>query len=246
MNESLLPVPRVVLALAEGVVPDELFELGAVIARVHACPLIVRVSANVGLHAAAELPFVKQIDVAGVLRAWTPRHAQRARVRASRHCSLRLQALSREYALDTSLEEAPGGSLASVLSSLREDVLVLGSPRTFGAAVRTARIGVVCRDGGRDAQVLSTGQALADKLKGALHVLLAREAVEAPPPPPLPAPRAPRTTRQQTLPSLAAVVTAARAARVQVLVLSRSDLAPEDATLQEFLARPGRAVVVLP
>lgn len=243
MNDALLPAPapRVVLALGEGVVADELFDLGAVIARAYAWPLIVRVGANVGLHVAAELPFVKQIDVAGVPRAWTPRHAQRARIRAARHCTLRLQALSREFALDARLEEAPGASLASLLSSLRRDVLVLGSPRTFGAAVRTARIGVVCRDGARDAQVLSTGQALADKLQGALHVLFARDTL-----PPEPDPRTPRITCQRTLPSLAAVVTAARAARVQVLVLSRSDLAPEDATLQEFLARPGRVVVVLP
>lgn len=248
-TRALVPVPRVVLALDEAGAPDLVFDLGAILARLHTYPLVARIRANLALDAAAELPFVKEVDVSGVTREWTPHHAHRARLRASRQWLTRLQALGREYALETALEQAPDRPLEYVLGELHaHDVLVLGSARLCGAQVRTARIGAVCRDGGGDAPVMSAARTLAEKMQCALHVLIAREARAAPPdvaPPPA-ASRAPRTTREVTAASLTAILAAARAARIQVLVLSRRDLVPGGASLHEFLARPGRCVVLLP
>lgn len=235
------------LELDEAGAPDLVFELGAVLARLQACRLVARVRTNLALRAAAELPFVKQIDRSGMPCAWTPRLQARARQRISRQWSARLATLARDYALETQFEQDRDTLGASPLHELaRHDVLVLGSARLSGAAIHTARVGVVCRDGPADPRALSTAEALASTLRGALHVLLAHPAAL---PGATAAPtlvRGPRVTRELTDSSLTAIVGAARAARVQVLVLSRQDLERDGAALQVFLARPGRCVVVLP
>jgi hypothetical protein len=130
-----------------------------------------------------------------------------------------------------------------------QDVLVLGGPRYHGTdQARSARIGVVCRDGVEDNNVLAVAETLADKLQSRLHLLFAHAygVVSTATMPTAPEPRAARVTREIIEESLPAIVAAARAARIQVLVLSRRDLAHSGASLQEFLARPGRCVVILP
>ena len=222
MNDS--PRGRVLVAVHDPEVADELFELGLELASRRERQLLALVREASELAVVGALPFVLEVDRwSGALRPFDSEAARRAMTRVARDCERRLSGLAAARRVQTAMEIIRGGLLASALEAQSSrDVLLLGGAAPPGRAkpARGAqrRIGVVTGGSGGDESAFELAREL---LGGAMRADAAIVPVPA--------------DGQFAL---------ATSEEIGLLVLSRPRADQEMTALQRYLGVPGRCVVV--
>lgn len=222
MNET--PRGRVLVAVHDPQVSDELFELGIELASRRERQLVALVREASELAVAGALPFILEVDRwSGALRPFDSEAARRAMTRVARDCELRLSGLAAARRVQTAMEVIRGRLLAASLEALSSrDVLLLGGavPPGFAKPARAARrrIGVVTGEGRGDEAALE----LANELVG--DAMRAESPVVAIP-----------ADGEFAL---------ATSEQIGLLVLSRLRADADTAALQRYLCVPGRCVIV--
>ncbi|HMM77046.1 MAG TPA: hypothetical protein PJ986_15150 [Gammaproteobacteria bacterium] len=219
---------RVLIALPQPAVAEELFELALRIAsrrrlRLHA---LIREASE--LAAAGALPFIEEIDrCSGVRHPFDAAAAARAIARLAHECEHRLRERAAALRVECGLEAVHGPLVGQALAALaREDVLLLGSRAVAWARPgprAPRRIGVV-RDGIVDEDA---ARAIAADLIDNGHASASSQTVATLPPHVL-------APEEESL------------SGVDILVVSRHRAVEHGAALQRFLIAPQRLVVVLP
>lgn len=222
MNDG--PRGRVLVAVHDPAVADELFELGIDLASRRERQLLALVREASELAVAGALPFVLEVDRwSGALRPFDSEAARRAMMRVARDCERRLSGLAAARRVQTAMEIIRGRLLAASLAALSSrDVLLLGgaAPPGFARPARVAhrRIGVVTGDGGGDESAFELArELLGDATRAAASIV------------PIPADgQFAQATREE----------------IGFLVLSRLRADEDTAALQRYLCAPGRCVLV--
>ncbi len=223
MNDR--PRGRVLVAVHDAEIADELFELGIELASRRERQLLALVREASELAVAGALPFVFEVDRwSGALRPFDSEAARRAMTRVTRDCERRLSGLAAARRVQTAMEIIRGRLLGAALAALSSrDVLLLGGATPPGFAAKPAsgahrRIGVVTGDGSGD----ETAFELARELLGD-------------------APRAGSSIVPIPADGQFALATHED---IGLLVLSRLRADEETAALQRYLCVPGRCVIV--
>jgi len=222
MNDR--PRGRVLVAVHDPEVADELFELGVDLASRRERQLLALVREASELAVAGALPFVHEIDRwSGALRPFDSEAASRAMARAARDCERRLSGLAAARRVQTAMEIIRGRLLAAALETLSaRDVLLLGGTAPPGCAkparATRRRIGVVTGEGGGDENAFELAhELLGDAARAGSSIV--------------------------PVPSDGEFALATNE-EIGLLVLSRLRADQEMAALQRYLCTPGRCVVV--
>ncbi|MGE3774385.1 MAG: hypothetical protein AB7I32_15780 [Gammaproteobacteria bacterium] len=220
-------IGRVLVALPQPAVAEELLELALRIAsrrrlRLHA---LIREASE--LVTAGALPFVDEIDRwSGVRHPFDAAAAARAIARLAHDCERRLRERAAALRVECGLEAVHGPLVGQALAALaHDDVLLLGSRAAAWARSGPRaphRVGVV-----RDGVDEDAARAIAADLLDYGRATTSPETVA-------------------TLPAQALRPEEAPLSGVDILVVSRHRAAEHGAALQRFLVAPQRLVVVLP